>query len=66
MKHQERGFIKVIKHDILGNHKAVKHEVADGMTKKDAHAQLTSGDIKNRKITVRSITSEETELDVRV
>jgi hypothetical protein len=66
VKHQEQGFIKVIKHDILGNYKAVKHEVADGMTKKDAHAQLTAGDIKGRKITVKTITAEETELDTRI
>jgi hypothetical protein len=65
-KHTEQGFVRVMKQDILGNHKAVKHEVANGMTKKDAHAQLTSADVKNRKITVKTITSEETELDTRV
>jgi hypothetical protein len=64
-KHMKEGFLKVIKNDILDNHKAVKHEVVT-MRKKDDFAQLTPGDVKNRKITVKTISSEHEELDTRV
>jgi hypothetical protein len=64
-KHMKEGFLKVVNHDILGNHKEVKHEVGS-MRKRDDFAQLTNDDVKNRKITVKTISSEHEELDTRV
>ena len=47
MKHLDGGYLKVINHDILGNHKAVQREVR-GMVESDNSSQLTPSNAKQR------------------
>jgi hypothetical protein len=49
-KHLDCGLVKVIKHDIIGDHKAVSTHVKT-MTKRDDYAQATPNDVKNMKVT---------------
>lgn len=59
-QHIEKGFIKVLKQDISGNHKAVKHEVAS-MERRDGFAQLTPatlGEHTKVKISTREIEND--------
>lgn len=60
-KHLERGYLKVVKQDIAGNHKAVKEVVRD-MTARDGFAQLTPSTAKQRlKAKVQTVAEMEQE-----
>jgi hypothetical protein len=53
-KHEKEGLVKVLKRDIIGNHKAVKDIVQSDMTKRDAHAQLNPETFKMKiKVTTK-------------
>jgi hypothetical protein len=57
-KHQDSGWVKVVNKDIIGNHNAVKKEVAT-MEKTDGFAQMTPATLK-QKIKVKT---GQTEMD---
>lgn len=59
-KHIEKGVLKIINHDISGDHKAVKKHLI-GMTASDDYAQLTPATLKKKtsvKMSTQSIDSD--------